>query len=192
MRLLGTFRDNSGRRQLEFRRGVELMTQTNFDDFPRDGGRAFKEFMDAIAQGPGTITTYHGEWLRTSGVSENSSVAREHRILCESLRLGVVYDQFNLANSAMAEHITRRIIQREMAVARGNKHPDYVLGLGHRDGRRDLGERRGGDDEVPRLGRHGAEGPGDRVEAGQALARGEEHREEAEGRRGRRPRTRSR
>ena len=55
---------------------------------------------------------------RQSGLSENSSVAHDHKSLCMALHLGHHYDQYNLANSAMAEQIVRRLIQHEMAVER--------------------------------------------------------------------------
>ena len=126
LRLIGNFRDGAGRRNVEFRRAVELMTQTAFDDFTHDGERAMKEFLDAVVNGAGTFTSYHSEWVRASGVSDSSAIAHEHRVLFEAVRLGSVYDQYNLANSAMGEQIVRRIIQHEMAVARDSRHPDYT------------------------------------------------------------------
>ena len=68
IRLIGNFRDGAGWRNFEFRRAVELMTQTAFDDFPRDGERAMKQFLDAVVNGAGTSTSYHSGWARASGV----------------------------------------------------------------------------------------------------------------------------
>ena len=61
---------------------------------------------------------------------KNSGVAHDHRAVLEALRLGLTYDQLNLANCAMAEHICRRLIQHELAVEKDSSHPDYG-GLGN-------------------------------------------------------------
>ena len=49
--------------------------------------------------------------------------------MLEALRLGLTYDQLNLANSAFAEQIVRRLAQHEMVVEKDPKHLDYS-GLG--------------------------------------------------------------
>jgi hypothetical protein len=103
--------------------------RTTSRTFPHDGERATREFILAVLDGAGSLTQCRSQWLRMSGVGENTAVSHDHRILCEALRLGICYDQINVVNSAMAEQIMRHIIQHEMATSRDAKHPDYT-GLG--------------------------------------------------------------
>ena len=81
--------------------------------------------MGAMDAGAGSFDQYHSNWVVTSGLKPNSSIAHDHRILLQALWLGMVYDQVNVCNSAMGEQIIRRLIQHEMAVEKDSKHPDY-------------------------------------------------------------------
>ena len=81
--------------------------------------------MGAMDAGAGSFDQYRSNWVVTSGISPNSSVAHDHRILLQALWLGMVHDQINVCNSAMGEQIIRRLIQHEMAVEKDSKHPDY-------------------------------------------------------------------
>ena len=125
LRLLGLFRGADGKRQLGFSDAVRLMSYTKFEDTPHEGPAVLLEFMQSVTASSGSLTSYHHEWLRLSGVGENTAIAHNHRTLLEALRLGAVYDQLNLPNSAMAEQIARRIVQDELAVERNPRHPDY-------------------------------------------------------------------
>ena len=126
LRLLGTHRAPSGRRYLSPKEGIEAMEESKFDDFPFAEPRAAREYLQSLVEATDAqFDVYHQEWLSASGVSPSSSVAHDHKILLEALRLGISYDQFNLANSAMAEQVVRRLIQHELATERDAKHPDY-------------------------------------------------------------------
>ena len=107
-----------------------MLDETKFDDFPLAYPRATLEYLAGIMESTdGSFDTYHQSWVAASGVTPNSAVAHDHRILLEAVRLGLVYDQINVANSAMAEQIVRRLVQHEMATEKDPKHPDYG-GLG--------------------------------------------------------------
>ena len=130
LRVLGTFRDMRGKRYLAFPTAVSRCVETKFADFPHPEPRATLEYLQGVCEAAdGSCDSYHSMWCVQSSVPPNSAVAHDHKILLEALRLGVVYDQLNLANSAMAEQIARRLVQHEMACERDGRHPDYT-GLG--------------------------------------------------------------
>ncbi|CAJ1358943.1 unnamed protein product [Effrenium voratum] len=125
-RLLGDHRDASGRRRLDLATAVELMKSEPDDEFPISGVRAAKELHDAICSGPGNLVSYHSEWLRLSGVSRKSSAAHIHSSLCECLRLLHSYDQIDASSTAVGEHLSRWMVQTELAVERNPMAPDYA------------------------------------------------------------------
>ncbi|CAK0827978.1 unnamed protein product [Prorocentrum cordatum] len=130
-RLLGTFRTAGGKRFLQTKDAVGKLEETKFDDFPFDDPRAAKEYLDGILETTdGSFDAYHRNWCMAAGVSPNSGIAHDRRIILEAMRLGLTYDQINLANSAMGEQLVRRLIQRELAVEKDAKHADYS-GLGY-------------------------------------------------------------
>ncbi|CAK9087068.1 Uncharacterized protein SCF082_LOCUS41163 [Durusdinium trenchii] len=69
VRLLGDFKDSTGKRNLELTKAIGLMKDEVVEDFPIAGTRAAKEYHDSIAMGPGNFLSYHSEWLRLSGVA---------------------------------------------------------------------------------------------------------------------------
>ena len=87
-----------------------------------------REYLLAIRDGPGDLPTYHLTWVRSSGVSSGGAIAHEHRSLCEALRLGLSKDQLDLSNLSCFEHLVRRLLTLEIAVARSPNAPD-VSGL---------------------------------------------------------------
>jgi hypothetical protein len=104
---------------------VALMKEPDFEDFPLGGIRAAKEYHSAVAEGAGNFTSYHAEWTRLSGVSEQSAVSHVHRNICEVLRLLHYYDQIDVSATAGGEMLTRWLIQSEISVERNPRHPDY-------------------------------------------------------------------
>ena len=90
-----------------------------------DGSRVCREWLRAVAEGPGNLTSYHSEWIRLSGVSEGSSQAHEHRQLVEIIRMAIHDDLLDVGNLSAFEQITRRLVQVEMAVEKNPKHPDF-------------------------------------------------------------------
>ena len=85
-----------------------------------------REFVGALRQaGFDSFGGYHGKWIAHSGVSEKAAVAREHRLLCEILRLGAQWDQLDVSSSAAFELVVRRLFQIELAVKRNCKMPDF-------------------------------------------------------------------
>lgn len=53
------------------------------------------------------------------------AIAHEHCSLCETLRLGLSKDQLDLSNLASFEHLVRRFLTLEIAVARSQNAPDF-------------------------------------------------------------------
>ena len=47
------------------------------------GSRVCREWVKAVADGPGNFTSYHRNWVRLSGIAEGASQAHEHRRICE-------------------------------------------------------------------------------------------------------------
>ena len=125
VRLLGDHRDGSGRKRLDLSTAVSLMRDNTDPDFPIFGTKAAREFHLAVSEGPGNFVSYHTEWLRLSGVSRRSSAAHVHQALCEGLRLLHQYDQVDSSGTAIGEHLTRWLIQTEIAVERNPMQPDY-------------------------------------------------------------------
>ncbi|CAK0811092.1 unnamed protein product [Prorocentrum cordatum] len=125
LRTLGDHRDSAGRRRLPLPDAISLMRETSFDDWAMPGPRVAKEWLVSVRDGPGDLSSYHGQWVRRSGVSESSAVAHIHCVLCESVRLAIQTDQLDVTNLLSFELIMRRICQDETAVARNPRHPDY-------------------------------------------------------------------
>ena len=93
------------------------------------GPRAVREFLEAVASASGNFVSYHGEWVRLSGVSMHSPAVFSHRHDLEVLRLAVHTDGLHVANLACIEQTVRHLLQTEKAVARNPAAPDYG-GLG--------------------------------------------------------------
>ena len=126
MRLLGVHTDKVGKRRLELEDSLALMTEDNMEDFPLSGdSRAVKEFLTSVSEGPGTLSRYHTEWQRLSGIGDGSSINHSHRNLCEMLRLMHSYDQINIANLSSGEFAVRWLIQLEIATERNPRSPDF-------------------------------------------------------------------
>ena len=124
-RLLGDHRDASGQRRLDLATSVMLMKSAEEADFPIKGTRAAKELHNAVSEGPGNFLSYHAEWVRLSGVSRRSAATHVHSALCEGLRLLHHYDQIDSSSTAIGEHLSRWLIQTEIAVERSPQQPDY-------------------------------------------------------------------
>jgi len=125
IRLLGDHKDASGRRRLDLAQAVALMKQHEEVGFPISGTRASRELHEAVASGAGNFVSYHSEWVRLSGVSRRSSSAIVHQSLCEILRLAHFYDQIDSSSLASMEHVSRWLIQVELAVERNPQQPNY-------------------------------------------------------------------
>eukprot|EP00971_Amphidinium_carterae_P157507 3122585-Amphidinium_carterae.2 len=101
------------------------MQEAEMKDWKIRGPRAVKEFLGAVADGIGDLSSYHLQWLQHSGVNEHSAVSHIHGLLCEVLRQAVSVDQINPMNLLSMEIVVRRLVQDEVAVARNPRHPDY-------------------------------------------------------------------
>ena len=89
------------------------------------GPRVSREWLESVVNGPGDLTIYHNEWVRRSGVLENSAVCHNHYTFCQILRSLICVDQLDQTNSLAAESLIHKIAQDELAVSRCPKHPDY-------------------------------------------------------------------
>eukprot|EP00435_Cladocopium_sp_Y103_P011928 s3109_g3.t1 len=126
LRTLGDHRDGSGKRYLSFKDALNLLRQSDFEDWPFVGPRAVREYLEAIRDGPGDLPSYHMSWVRSSGVTSGSAIVHEHHSLCEALRLALSKDQLDVSNLASYEHLTRRLLTLEIAVARSPGNPDFT------------------------------------------------------------------
>ena len=104
-------------------RARESKAEQSSWSFP--GPLAAEEWLVAISTGSGNFNSYHAEWVRLSGVYEGSASCHEHRHGCELLRLAKSVDGWHLLNSAVIEHVVRRMVQIERAVARNPRQPDF-------------------------------------------------------------------
>ena len=125
VRVLGDHRDQSGKKVLDLKEAVALMKAPADPEFPIAGVRAAKEFHEAVAASAGGFLHYHAEWVRLSGVSRKASAAHIHRGLCEALRLMHSFDQLDVSALAVGEHLSRWVIQTELAVERNPMQPDF-------------------------------------------------------------------
>ena len=110
LRLLGSHTGAAGKRKLPLSNALALMKEPDFDDVPLGGIRAAKEYLSAVLEGAGNFTSYHSEWTRLSGVSEQSAVSHVHRNICEVLRLLRYYDQIDVSATAGGEMLTHWLI----------------------------------------------------------------------------------
>lgn len=123
-RLLGLhFR--GGRRFLPLREALGSFSQQEYDDWPFQGPRLLREYLEAVDEAGGFIA-FEESWVRRSGVAEGSAQAHEHRTGSETLRLLVEFDQLDATNLAAVENLCRRQVQLELAVERSPAHPDFV------------------------------------------------------------------
>ena len=125
VRVLPLTLDANGRRELPLREALPRWRNDEQKDWPHEGPRGLQEFLQSVADGPGNLVSYHLEWIRSSGVRDSTAQAHEHKHLCEALRLAVSLDQLDVSNLASMEHMGRRLVQLETAVARNPVHPDY-------------------------------------------------------------------
>jgi hypothetical protein len=125
LRLLGDHRDPRGNRFLSFNAALALMRPTQFADWKLAGPQVLFEYLTAIQEAGVDLSAYHLTWVRNSGVSSWASVAHEHRILIEIVRLATVVDQLDISNLLSFENIGRRLVQIETAVSRSPQSPDF-------------------------------------------------------------------
>ncbi|CAE7204167.1 unnamed protein product [Symbiodinium sp. CCMP2592] len=125
VRLLGDHRDASGKKVLGLRQAVPLMKCPVDPEFPIQGARAAKEFHEAVSLTTEGFLTYHSEWVRLSGANRKTSSVHIHRAICEALRLMHSFDQLDVSALAVGEHLTRWVIQTELAVERNPAAPDF-------------------------------------------------------------------
>ena len=126
VRVLPLVLDSNGRRDLPLREALPKLRNDEQKDWPHEGPRGLQELLESVAGGPGNLVSYHLEWIRSSGVRDSTAQAHEHKHLCEALRLAVSLDQLDVSNLASMEHLARRLVQLETAVARNPVHPDYT------------------------------------------------------------------
>ena len=124
-RVLPDSRDPDGRRHMELRTAIRNFKQSEMQDWRLTGPRVAREWLPSIVDGPGDLTIHH-EWVRRSGVLEQSSVCPNHYIFCQVLRAFIAVDQLDPTNLLAAESLIREIVQGELAVSRNPKHPDYT------------------------------------------------------------------
>jgi hypothetical protein len=104
---------------------VKLVLVDGIPNFPFRGVRAVKEYLSGIVASGYELSTFHGHWVRVSGVTASSGLAIEHSLLMMLLHLLVIFDGMNVYNLASAEHAVRRLLMIERAVKRSPRAPDF-------------------------------------------------------------------
>ena len=125
IRLLGNFRDSSGKRHLTLADALGRMRDSVMEDWNLLGPRVVKEWLTNVRNGPGDLVTYHHTFMQRSGLPLQSNIAHDHRILTEVLRIAIDVDQLDVSNLLCFEQIVRRLVQEETAVARDPLRPDF-------------------------------------------------------------------
>ena len=124
-RILPVKRNDQGRRHCSLLDHANAAVEVSMEDWPHPGPRAYKELVTSVADSAVSWSQYHSEWVKSSGVSDGTSLVHEHRSLCASFHLLHSVDQCNGANLASVELLARRLIQIEMATERNSKAPDF-------------------------------------------------------------------
>ncbi|CAK0845014.1 unnamed protein product [Prorocentrum cordatum] len=125
-RIVGDDRDQDGGRYIDFRDSVRRMKEATIPGWPLQGRRATREAVLSLRDGgQGNWEEHHTTWLRRSGVAERGNVAREHHMICVSLRMMQQFDQLDLFNIAGAEYLVRRLKQLESATRKNPRAPDF-------------------------------------------------------------------
>ena len=129
IRSLGVHKAADGTRHLSWTDAVGMLRESAMPEWKFEGPRVCKELAASIREGAGNPTSYHAEWIRLSGVNQNSAIAYEHKNAMEMLRMATSMDQVDISNLASFEMLSRRVVMLEMAVARDPRDPDFS-GLG--------------------------------------------------------------
>ena len=124
-RLLGDHRDDQGKRFLDLRQAINLLTEDEMKDGLLQGPRVMVEFLRAVRSSPGDLATYHLTWAKSSGVNMFSMACYDHRIICNVIRAALEIDQLNVGNTEALELLARRLVQIETAVSRCPSSPDF-------------------------------------------------------------------
>ena len=82
--------------------------------------------MRSIAESGLEVTAYGNEFLRLNAVPPSSSVAKMYMYLLHAFHLMVCVDRLDPMHSAVAEHLSRKILQRQKAIQRNPKQPDFT------------------------------------------------------------------
>ena len=129
----------------------EVCRDTWFPGSPRptsSGGPAGAKYLFLkVARGGRTYMTRHHRWVRESGVRGTDRNVHEHEVLSLVLHYAIVWDSYNIGNSAAMEIIARRLQLIEEAVS---ENPDALSWEGARL-HVGLEERRGGALMMPNL-----------------------------------------
>lgn len=125
--LLGDHRQGE-RRQLYFRRAIELSTEDTVPGRPFQGGRVDIEYATALSLAGEEWLSHRLEFVEKSGVRRASGTARAHRRISKPLTYSMSFDQMNLANRAGIEYLTIFLVQIEAAVQHNLVVPDFSIG----------------------------------------------------------------
>lgn len=107
---------------------------------PLEGPRTAKFLVSEVVKlGIGNFSSRHQKWLRDSGVDPNSRAVHEHRLLSKVLDLALLFDRFNIVNSACFELVFRRMQLMEDVHADDPRNPSWqgaelYMGLAERPG----------------------------------------------------------
>lgn len=126
IRTIGDHRDSQSQRFLSHSAATALLRQSQIDDWGFSGPRSTLDFCKAVLSGPGDMVSYHLTWVRNSGIGANTSIAHEHKSICETIRLALTRDQLDVSNLMSFEHLTRRLVVLEIATSRSPGAPDFA------------------------------------------------------------------
>lgn len=89
------------------------------------GPSAVRELCMSIAQSRLDPNAYAVQWKTASGVTAQSALAYEHRMLVTALGLMVCEDRLDPTQLSVAEHLGRRVLQIEKAVRKNHRQPEF-------------------------------------------------------------------
>mmetsp|Transcript_112135 Transcript_112135/g.323943 ORF Transcript_112135/g.323943 Transcript_112135/m.323943 type:complete len:376 (+) Transcript_112135:146-1273(+) len=96
-----------GKRQCDFREAVTLLAQVSFEDWRVPGPRTTSWCMQFLGKKNGPMS--HHEWWRTvAKLAPSDYGVAEHEMIMRALQDGLEYDQLDLVNLVLCEHLVRR------------------------------------------------------------------------------------
>ena len=90
-----------------------------------EGPSACEEVLRQVSESGLELQGYSRALITETGITAKGHVAVELKILLHALHLMACYDRLNVTNLAVAEHISRRVLQLLEASARNARQPDF-------------------------------------------------------------------
>lgn len=96
-----------GKRQRDFKEGGSLMSKVSFDDWRVSGPRAAKWCLEFLAKKNGPLS-HHEWWKSVTKLSSPDYGVSEHEMIMRAVQDALEYDEVDLVNLTIGEHMLRR------------------------------------------------------------------------------------